>query len=655
MMRRSAHTKAVAATNTSISIGVAPDLESKSSKANSVSKELPTILESTDDFKTSHTGTKNDKAPQKKHGWKQRVAKTVVAFCVVYLVAVLAVGESLADLGIPSTTVDVQRILNPFLVITNRGLPPAAAPYYYEDTYVHPKKMPPPKDKDNQKHDPMISWSMRTVPDDQPTYDERFNRVYQCHAPSSTSSSSKKDRLHLDPTIQSKVWFHTAIQTSLNILVMGDSVAMQLGELLQEAMDIDARTRQLLRVLYPQCRRRPPEQNDPECSYRDALHESLFWGQQQQKSIQSQPQLSSLDEEEEVDDNNENEEDTDIRRHTNIGGGGSGGWRIVNWWLRRNAGKPLPEAFGGGWDLRDSPALLRTIGRMQQHTTSNKPKVDVLVFRVSQPWMDWDEITPSMMHKTVQVAREQLGVSTVVFCTIPFSNNIVTEEDIEQMHIKNKMIRSFGRLYHQHSQKLEDMTIVHWDVAQLNNLLVQDNARRMGFDVQEQPMSSASSNDDDNNNLDFAFALETLQLSEKQRTQLAANPNKHISHTHSIGHVCAGPRVPHDSPDCIYNNMITYDGQHVCLKTMGGRLMAGLACVIRCATTYGSSSVTSTSTSTSEDAGGNAKDNLTLLYECEDACNQQYMSLKDIEESLFDNASGDGEGEDDEDTASYRM
>ena len=424
-------------------------------------------------------------------------------------------------------------------------------------TIIRSKNGKKKKKKHWRRHDddePVIKWRMEPIPHDKRTYNERYNIPYKCHV-------QENERVDLPVSIKSKLWFRTTLQTSLNILVMGDSVGMQIAGLLQEAMHILPEERILLRSLYP-----IEEEPNPN------RHESLFWGYS--------PEF----------------------------GGGSGGWRLVNMWLRKNAGKPLPEAFGGGWDIEDPKKLLRAIVNFAPtgtYDTSNgkrrhgkkplkQPSVDVLVFRISQPWMAWKDITKSRMHKTVSVAKEQLNTKIVVFMTIPFSNNIVDQEDIDTMHAKNEMIKQFARDYSTDPERENDMTVVVWDFAQLNNALVQNNAMEMGYELQDER--------------DFEFALNTI-FNPKLK------PGKIITHTKSIGHVCGGPMVPHNSTDCIYNNMITYDGQHVCLKSFGGRMVAGLACVIRCATTY-------------------ARD-ASLLGECEDACNDQYMSLNELDESLF--------------------
>lgn len=419
------------------------------------------------------------------------------------------------------------------------------------------KKKKHRRSHEQKEEEPVIKWQMQPIPHDQKTYTERYNVPYKCHIESN-------ERVDLPASMKSKLWFRTTLQTSLNILIMGDSVGMQIADLLQEAMRIRPEQRILLRSLYT-----IDEEPNPN------RHESLFWGYS--------PEY----------------------------GGGSGGWRLVNMWLRKNVGKPLPEAFGGGWDKDDPNKLLKAIvnfaptgtyesskKKRSKHSKKSlkQPSVDVLVFRISQPWMEWGEITKSRMHKTVSLAKEQLNTKIVVFMTIPFSNNIVDQEDVDTMHAKNEMIKKFAREYSTDPDRVDGMTVVTWDFAQLNNAMVHINALEMGYEVKDE--------------YDFDFSFNTIY---NPKTRL--KPNKTITHTRSIGHMCGGPMVPHNATDCIYNNMITYDGQHVCLKSFGGRMMAGLACVIRCATTY-------------------AKD-ASLLGECEEACNTQYMSLNELDEDLF--------------------
>ena len=192
-------------------------------------------------------------------------------------------------------------------------------------------------------------------------------------------------------------------------------------------------------------------------------------------------------------------------------------------------------------------------------------------------------MTPQNMAKTVEVAQELLGVKVVVFLTIPFSNNIVSPRDVHMMHQTNQMIRQFADF-----NQNKKVTVVTLDDARLADTLLRENAIQQGYDVKEGkdwPLES------------YGFAMDTL------------NQEAHYF-SHSIAQV-RGDRVVTNSDSCENRNMLTVDGQHLCMKTFGGRLYAGMACVIRCAYRH------------SEDREE--------LRECERACNDQYMTLKPLD------------------------
>ena len=50
---------------------------------------------------------------------------------------------------------------------------------------------------------------------------------------------------------------------------------------------------------------------------------------------------------------------------------------------------------------------------------------------------------------------------------------------------------------------------------------------------------------------------------------------------HHICQVCS-EQVPHNSSSC-KRNVLSNDGQHFCMETLGPRLMANWACLIQCA------------------------------------------------------------------------
>ena len=70
---------------------------------------------------------------------------------------------------------------------------------------------------------------------------------------------------------------------------------------------------------------------------------------------------------------------------------------------------------------------------------------------------------------------------------------------------------------------------------------------------------------------------------------------------------------PRNDTDCV-RNMISNDGMHWCMETIGGRLNAGIACLLGCI--YNPVDKSDTSSSTAED-----------IELCAQSCNDKYMSL----------------------------
>lgn len=140
--------------------------------------------------------------------------------------------------------------------------------------------------------------------------------------------------------------FYTYIRTKLNILVMGDSLAVEFGTWFQSAGQATNNT----------------------------VLEYLQWW----RSVAEGMALAEVD-----------------------GGGSISYWRILGLWKRGACNGPLPNS-GRGW--RDSWVIT-----LQTNLPDSSKKVDVLIFRVSHPWLRPDEVTYKDLDETVSVAHEYLG------------------------------------------------------------------------------------------------------------------------------------------------------------------------------------------------------------------------------------------------------
>ena len=91
----------------------------------------------------------------------------------------------------------------------------------------------------------------------------------------------------------------------------------------------------------------------------------------------------------------------------------------------------------------------------------------------------------------------------------------------------------------------------------------------------------------------------------------------------SIAQSCANAKniQPGVSKRCD-RNMISLDGMHWCMESMGGRIAAGIACLLQCSLLWNKSSEGGT-------AAGREQDKKTLLGQCQQRCNDEFMSLKE--------------------------
>lgn len=275
--------------------------------------------------------------------------------------------------------------------------------------------------------------------------------------------------------------FYTFIQTKLNILVMGDSLAVEFGTWLQNAGR--AKNKSVIEGI----------------DWRRYIAEGLVIG--------------------------------------NVDGGGSiSYWRNVAFWARKTEGLPLPN-YGRGWNKS-------WVARLHSNLRSSSDKVNVLVFRVSHPWVRMGEVTEEALNETISVAHEYLGRPlTIIFLTVPINNNIVTERDLNDFRAMNNRIRSLVA-------KLNTSDILLSDTEFYMDNIIQWNAKQIGM----------------NTSYPSCFLAERLVMRGV---------------AHHVAHVCA-EHVPANSTTC-RRNMLVNDGVHLCMETLGPRFFANWACLLQCA------------------------------------------------------------------------
>jgi hypothetical protein len=204
--------------------------------------------------------------------------------------------------------------------------------------------------------------------------------------------------------------FYTFIQTNLNILVMGDSLAVEFGIWFQNAGRAKNTT----------------------------IIEGLRWRHRIAEGLA----FSEVD-----------------------GGGTISIWRNIDFWLRRNHGLPLPNS-GRGWNKT-------WVATLHSRLPTSSDKVHVLIFRVSYPWLSMNNVTEESLSETLSVAQEYLGEPlTIIFMTVPINNNIVTRQDFDDFRAMNNRIRSFVTNLHSSDVLVSDLevymdNIIEWNAKQI--------------------------------------------------------------------------------------------------------------------------------------------------------------------------------------------
>jgi len=405
-------------------------------------------------------------------------------------------------------------------------------------------------------------------------------------------------RVLLQPVLRSYFNFTTMIQTNLKILVMGDSVGLQLSEYLQSVL------------------RRPVEDN---------MH-SINATTTAATTIPSSPAVLKL-----AYGTGRNAPaihvtaplalDETIDKHSGSvsGSGAIAGWRLVGMFLPGSLGWAQAN-WNHGWLLEDVESLRGYVSnatsKTLEHTTSQKNitivkknrtknvvvssevsgNFDVYIFRISSPsWIPFEDVTEETLQTTIKLANQLFGVQVVVFVSMHYCNNVESQQMREELNRRNQMVSRFSEnwtetMYHRRNSDEWDSkgdrgvhTVYFFDQGRLNDKLMEANAQLLGFDTTSSVYTD--------------IKLEKTRKSSVDRT---------------VGQICA-EKVPHGSKDCI-RNAVSMDGMHMCMNIVGPRLVAGLACQLQCAYQEEESKINGM-------IGGPSS------WFCAEACNDKYMNL----------------------------
>jgi len=165
------------------------------------------------------------------------------------------------------------------------------------------------------------------------------------------------------------------------------------------------------------------------------------------------------------------------------GGGVSALWRMTGLLSKKMKGKPPANSGGGGWSDKEPNLLLANYDKTKADINDQTiGSYDTVVFRVMHGWMKIDEITHERLVEAVELAHELLGAETVVLMTVPFTNNVKTFGDLMKVKLINEDMRNIAEGW----QLREHAGVRHVLVLEYEtfyNHIIWTSARHLGYNV----------------------------------------------------------------------------------------------------------------------------------------------------------------------------
>ena len=435
-------------------------------------------------------------------------------------------------------------------------------------------------DNDNEKY---ISYKLKQ----HHGFNNTFDIFYKCDL---------RERKVTSRAFTNAFDFQVEIDTSYNILYMGDSVALQFAQGLQEATGATYKNRKVLRY-----------------SWRE--HEGLHIA-------------------------------APVR-----GGGAVAGWRISGMLKadQRNNDYQMPPTPGGGWMEIDWRNIRRSLAIMSPFSSSveiesqrndhlhssqlrcekameTKRKIefvgmklplntmedelrgcpeadfDVAIFQIPFGWLpkpSLNSISYEIIDETIQQLHYMFGAKIIIIQNVPVGNNL--QNFHSEMIPINNIVKNYTDAFKYdlggkgNATKDGIKAVLNMDMASFSISLFQENAASLGLI--------------DSNIENSTTLINQLNGLLQNRTECC-----HYAFPQIIGFTCAQV-VANMTKKCtrtIYSN----DGHHWCQNKIGGRSNGVVACLIKCGHDYPSMK--------------------TELKLCEKQCNQKYMSLDKIAFPYYD-------------------
>ena len=369
-----------------------------------------------------------------------------------------------------------------------------------------------------------ISFKFRSShPGEGPLRNASMGLDYRCTVGASPNGINRTNVLPSQLYRSGLFDFSTTVKSNKSILFIGDSVAQQLSETLDESLGITKSWSHHKNEVF-----------DDRIGYRRG-----FDGYK-----------------------DGNKEIISFSSPTN-GGGSSSYWRMTDIWIAENEGKKLPPHTGGGWSQHQVKVL-----RNQFLKVNNATTLDAIIITYNN-WITPDPNTlETRYRKAIHLAKSTFKTKSIILVTYPFTKTVNSTKRWNDVYEYNKMIRRISTENNQNATS--NTTIVVLEFGNLTNQLLWTNARSLGLNVSD-PREVSSV---------FGWELQddvTNKFTNTPTCPESASFGKLCLHMPVI---CA--KYADENTNCI-RNYISFDDMHWCTETIGARWSAGIACLLGCA------------------------------------------------------------------------
>eukprot|EP00536_Pseudo-nitzschia_multiseries_P019153 jgi/Psemu1/293770/fgenesh1_pg.3980_\ len=263
------------------------------------------------------------------------------------------------------------------------------------------------------------------------------------------------------------------------------------------------------------------------------------------------------------------------------GGGALAAFRMTGLLLEEGRGKPPPN---------DGPDQRSGAGGGFRSTIES---FDAMIFRLPHGWLPASSFTRERLEASLRLAQELFGVRTVIIQSLFVNNNVKTEQELADMRATNQIIRTL----------VEDS----WESPDLPDLLFMDfggwvdqltelNARLAGMNIRNKT----------------TYVLERLGC-KRFPPSIALSCAKAV-----------------EANECTCNqNVISRDGMHWCMETVGGRITGGIACLLQCSLSIPIDDENNNNNNGNNGNGGDTPKMARHYFAtCQQRCNDEFMSLR---------------------------